>query len=131
MDAAENPDLSILIAEDKPTKPFALLFGAPLPVKNRHMFAPTDNAEIVGVFRQISGQLAVCELVANRNLIHGEREGSGKILDEFSVFALVGIFYEVAPQGIGYGLYLLIGSFNNVHARLFVTSREWHYGRIQ
>src|SRR6185503_12886085 len=103
----ENPDLFILIAEDKPSKPFALLFGAPLPVKNRHMFAPTDDAEIVGVLRQISGQLAVCELVASSDLIHGEREGSGKILDEFSVCPLVGILHEVAPQGIGYGLYLL------------------------
>jgi hypothetical protein len=66
--------------------------------------------------------------VSNLNLIHGKREGRGEILDELSVFAFVGIFHEVAPQGIGYGLYLLIGSFNDVHARLSMSSRDRHRG---
>ena len=36
---------SILIAEDKSAKPFALLLGAPLAVKNCYMLAPADDAE--------------------------------------------------------------------------------------
>src|ERR1700735_2630116 len=105
----ENPDFSILIAEDKPAKPFTVLFGAALPVENRHMLASANNAEIVDVFRQISGKLTVGELVANRNLIHGKRHGTGEILDELSVLAFIRILDEVAPQRLGYGLYLFVG----------------------
>ena len=54
--------------------------------------------------------------MAGRNLIHGERQGTGEILDELSVLAFVGMLDEIAPQGIGYGAYLLVGLFNNIHA---------------
>jgi len=111
------------MAEDKSAKPFTLLLGAPLPVKNRHVFAPADNAEIVEVPRQVSGQFAVCKLVAGLDLIHGTHQVAGKILNEFTVFAFVGIFHKVAPQGIGYGLYFLVSLLNNVHAQLSVTLR--------
>jgi hypothetical protein len=88
------------------------------------MFAPADDAEMVCVFRQISGQFAVCELVAHLDLIHGKRQGMGEIPDKFSVLAFVGKFDEVAPQGIGYGLYFLIGFFNNVHSWLSATLKR-------
>jgi hypothetical protein len=117
----ENPDFPILITEDKSAKPFTVLFGAPLPVENRHMLASADNAEIVDVFRQISGKLAVGELVANRNLIHGKCHGTGEILDELSVLALIRILDEVAPQRLSNGPYLLVGFFNDVHARFSKT----------
>src|ERR1700733_1160879 len=120
----ENPDFSILIAEDKPAKPFTVFFCAALPVENRHMFAPADNTEIVDVFRQISGKLAVGELVANRDLIHGERHGTGEILNELSVLAFIRIFDEIAPQRLGYAPYLFVGFFNNVHARFSGTVKD-------
>src|SRR5271154_5214704 len=97
----ENPDFSILIAEDKPAKPFTVLFGAALPVENRHMLASADDTEKVHVFRQISGKLAVGELVSDRDLIHGKRHGTGETLDELPVLAFVRIRDEVAPQRVG------------------------------
>src|SRR5580704_8575502 len=86
---AENPDFSVLVAEDKPAKPFTVLFGAALPIENRHMLAAADDAETVHVFGQISGKLAIGELVAGSDLIHCERHRTGEILDEFSVFAFI------------------------------------------
>jgi hypothetical protein len=118
----ENLDRSVFITKDKPAKPLARFLGAPLPVKHRHVFTPTDNAEKVYVSRQIPGQLAVCELVAGLDLIHGARQIAGKILDEIAVFAFVRIFHKVAPKEIGYGLYFLIRFFNNIHARLSANS---------
>src|SRR5580704_18024943 len=120
----KNPDFSILIAEDKPAKPFAGPFGAALPIKNRHMLASANDAEIVEVLRQISGKLAVGELVANGNFIHCKRHGTGEILDELSVLSFIRILDEVAPQRLGYGLYFLVGFFNNVHARFFGTVQD-------
>ena len=61
---AENPDLSILVAEDKPGRAIRRPFDAALPVENRHMLAPANDAEIFEFFGQISGKLAVGELVA-------------------------------------------------------------------
>src|SRR5665213_3268229 len=120
----ENLDFfSVLIAEDEPAEPFTVLFDAALAVENRHMLASADNAEIVDVFRQISGELAVGELVTDRNLIHGKRHGTGEILDELSVLAFIRILDEVAPQRLGYGPYLFVGFFNNVHARFSGTVR--------
>src|SRR3954469_10632970 len=87
--SAKNPDLPIFIAEDQSAQPFAGLFPAPLPVKNRHMLAPADDAERVDLVRQIPRQLTVCELVAGDHLIHGARHGIGKVSDEFSVLAVV------------------------------------------
>src|SRR5579862_9117055 len=94
---AENPDLSIFIAEDKSAQPFALLFSAPLPVQDRHMFAAADDTERVDIFGKISRQFTICELVARYDLIHGARHRIGKILYEFSVFSFVRMFDEVAP----------------------------------
>src|SRR5580704_3832377 len=113
----ENPDFSILTAEDKPAKPFTVLFGAALPVENRDMPASADSAKIVEVFRQISGKLAVGELMANRNFIHGKRHGTGEILDEVSVLTLVRIPDEVAPQRFGDSPYFLVVFFKDVQAR--------------
>jgi hypothetical protein len=115
---AEDPDFSILEAKDKPAEPFAGPFGAALPVENRHMLTSANDAEIFEVFRQISGKLAVGELVADRNLVHDKRHGTGEILDELSILTFVRIFDEVAPQRSGYGQYFLIGLLNNIHARL-------------
>src|SRR5512144_3220871 len=98
----KNPNLAIFVAEDEPAEPFARLLGAPLPVKNRHVFAAADDAEIVGLFGQVPGEFAVCELVIHHDLIHGERQGLGEPLDELSVLAFVGALEELAPQGIGY-----------------------------
>src|SRR5687768_10408882 len=103
----EDPDLSILIAEDQPAKPFALFLGASLPVKNRHMLAPADDAERVDFLRQTSRELAIRELVARNNLIHGKRQGTGEVLREVAVIAFVRILDEIAPQGIGHGPDLL------------------------
>src|ERR1700733_554158 len=113
----ENPDLFIFIAKDKSAKPFARFLGAPLPIQNRHVFAPADNAEIVDVFRQVSGQFAVYELVASLNLIHGKRHGNGEILDELSILAIIRILDEIAPKGLGCGPYFLVGLFNDIQAR--------------
>jgi hypothetical protein len=67
------------------------------------MLASADNAKIVEVFRQISGKLAVSELVANRDLIHGKRHRSGEIPGELSVLAFIRIPDEITPQRLGYG----------------------------
>src|SRR6516164_6092413 len=61
----ENPDLAVFVAKDQPADPFALLLGTTLPVKDRHMLAPANDAEIVGIFGQVSGELAVRELVVD------------------------------------------------------------------
>ena len=53
------------------------------------MLAAADDAEIFEFIGQISGKLAVGELMADRNLIHGTRHGTGEILDELSVLAFV------------------------------------------
>src|SRR4051812_31198944 len=99
----ENPDLSILVAEDQPAEPLAWLLGAALPVQNRHVLAPADDAERIDFFRQIARQLAVRELVACNDLIHGQRHGAGKVPREFSVLALVRRLDQVAPQRLGHG----------------------------
>ena len=112
------------MTEDKPAKPFALLLGAPLPVKNRHVFAPADDAERIDVFGQASRKFTVCELVARHDLIHGKRQGTGEIPCELSVFAFVRMPDEVAPQRVGNGSDRLIGVFNDVHARLSAAGRE-------
>src|SRR6476660_9752017 len=112
----ENFYFSILVAEDKPAKPFAGLFGAALSIENRHMLTSANDAEIFKFFGEISGKLAVGELMADRNLIHGKRHGTGEILDELSVLAFVRMFEEVAPKGLGDGPYLLVGFFNDVCA---------------
>jgi hypothetical protein len=83
------------------------------------VFAAANNAEMVCIFRQASGQLAVRELVIHDDLIHGKRQGLGELLDELSVLAFVGVLEEIAPHGIGYGSYVLIGAFNDVHAGSF------------
>src|SRR6476659_2207235 len=121
---AENPDLSVLVAEDKPAEPFAGFFGAALPVENRHMLTSANDAEIFELFGQVSGKLAVGELVAGRNLIHGKRHGTGEVLDELSVLAFIRMLDEVAPKGLGDGPYLLVGFFNDVCALFPVTRRE-------
>src|SRR6185312_10254281 len=113
----KNFDLFILITEDEAANPLTALFGASLPVENRHMLASADNAEIVEVFGQVSGKLAVSELVTDRYLIHGKRHGIRKILCEFSVLAFIRILDEVAPQRLGYRPYLFVGFFNNAHTR--------------
>src|SRR5258705_12560999 len=121
---AENPDFSILVAEDKPAEPFAGLFGAALPVENRHMLTSANDAEIFEFFGQIFGKLAVGELVADRNLIHGKRHGTGEILDELSVLAFARMLDEVAPKGLGDGPYLLVGFFNDVNVRFPAARRD-------
>ena len=128
MDAPKILTLSILIAEDQPAKPFARLLGAALPVKNRHMLAPADDAEGVDVLGQASRQLAVGELVAGHHLIHGKRQGTGEVPREFPVLAFVRILDEVAPQGIGDGENLLVGLFDDVHARLSASGRDRLHG---
>jgi hypothetical protein len=94
----EDPDLSILVAEDQPAEPLARLLGAALAVKHGHMLAPADDAERVDFFGQIPRQLAIRELVAGNNLIDGQRKGTGKVPGEISVLAFVRRFDEVAPQ---------------------------------
>ena len=111
---AKNPDLAIFIAEDQSAQPFALLFSASLPVENRHMLAPADDAKRINFVRQASRQLTICELVARHDIIHGKRQGTGKVLDEFFVFTFVRIGDEIAPQRIGYGAYLLVAPFDDV-----------------
>src|SRR5687767_9787022 len=113
----ENPDLSILIAEDKPAEPLALLLGAPLPVQNRHVPAPADDAKRVELLGQISCQLAVRELVACNDLIHGKRHGAGEVPREFSVLAFVRGLDQVAPQRPGHSQDLFVGFLGDVHRR--------------
>src|SRR5688572_17533385 len=113
----EDPDLSILVAEDQPAEPLTWLLGAALPVKNRHMLAPADDAKHVDFFGQIPRQLAVRELVAGDHLIHGERHGAGEVAREFPVLAFVGRFDEVAPQRLGHGQDLVVGFLSDVHRR--------------
>ena len=69
----EDPDLAVLIAEDEPAKPFARLLGATLPVDDGHVLAPANDAERVDVFGEVARQLAVGELVARDDLVHGQR----------------------------------------------------------
>ena len=83
------------------------------------MFAAANDAQIVDVFRKISGQLAIGELVIHDDFIHGKRQRLGELLDELCVLGSVGGLKKIAPQGIGYGAYLLIGSFDDVHAVSF------------
>src|SRR5690348_12814393 len=111
----ENPDLSLLVAEDEPAEPLARLLGALLAVENRHVLAPADDAERIDFLGQVPRQLAVRELVARGDLVHGQRERAGKIPDELAVLALVRGFYEVAPQRLGHGEDLFIGLVRDVH----------------
>ena len=83
------------------------------------MFAAANDAQIVDMFREISGQLAIGELVIHDDLIHGKRQRLGELLDKLSVLAFVGGLEKIAPQGIGYGAYLLITAFDDVHAVSF------------
>ena len=73
------------------------------------MLTATDDAEVFEFIGQISGKLAVGELMTDRNLIHGTRHGTREILDELSVFTFVRVFEEVAPKGLGDGPYLFVG----------------------
>src|SRR6186997_2326368 len=123
----KNPDLFIFITKDQPAQPFALLLRAPLAVKNRHMLAAADDAERIDFIRQTSRQFTICELVARHDIIHGKRQGAGKVLYELFVFAFVRIFDEAAPQRIGYGQNLFIAFFNNVHAGLLAAVSGRHY----
>src|SRR5690606_22357282 len=105
----EDPDLSILIPDDQPAQPFARFLGAALPVENGHMFATADDAQRVDLFGKASRQFAVGKLVARNDLVYGSRQGTGKVLRELSVLALIGSFDELTPQGIGRGHNLLVG----------------------
>src|SRR6185436_14807216 len=113
----EDPDFSILVAEDEPAEPLTWFLRAPLPVNHRHMLAPADDSERLEFLGQIPRQLAIRELVAGDHLVHGKRHGTGKVPGEFSVLAFVRRFDQVAPQRPGDGENLLVGFLRDVQAR--------------
>jgi hypothetical protein len=123
----ENPDLSILVAEDEPADPLAWLLGAPLPVKNGYMLAPADDAERIDFLGQIPRQLAIRELVARNDLVHRERQRTGKVAGEFSILAFVRRLDEVAPQGPRDGEDLFIGLLGDGRDRFRQARYTWHY----
>ena len=83
------------------------------------MLAPANDAEILGVLRQASRELAVRELMIHDDLIHGQGKGPRKALDELPVLAFVGMPEKIPPQGVGHGPDLLVRSLDDVQAESF------------
>src|SRR5690606_17799750 len=113
----EDPQLPVLVAEHESAKPFAGLRGAALPEQDGHVLAAADDAQRVEPVGEMPGQLAVGELVAGGDLVHGARQRTGEVPGELAVLAFVRVPDEVAPQGHGQRQDLLVRLLDDVHAR--------------
>src|SRR5690606_30977326 len=113
----EDPDFTVLVAQDHSPQPLSLLLRAAHAVQAGDVLSASNEAQEVAIGIKAARQFALGELLSHFHFVEAVQQVVGKLADELAVFALVGVLDEIGPNRPGNRQQLLIGVIDDVPER--------------